>query len=346
LIDAALAVPGEIDTPTGGYAYARALLAHGPQAGLALRHVALPGGFPVPDAGELERAAAQLGEVTTPLIVDGLALGALPDHVLDAIRAPLIALCHHPLGLETGLDAETAARLIRSERAALARARAVIVTSRTTAGQLVADFGVPEGRITLAPPGLDPAEPAPRGNAPPMILSVGSLTPRKGHDVLIRALGHLAPIPWRCVIAGPADRDPAWAARLAILVRSRGLEGRVEMAGAVTGADLDGLYARADIFCLPSRHEGYGMVFAEAMMRGLPVIACRAGAVPEVVPPAAGLLAPVDDDLVLAEFLSLLLASPAVAARMAAQARRHALSLPGWEETARTVARTVAGVAA
>lgn len=339
---AAFAVPGPIDTPTGGYAYARALLAAAPAAGLTLDLVSLPAGFPRPDAAELDAAARLLAAVKGPVLIDGLALGAMPPDLLRTAPGPVVALCHHPLWRESGLSAAEAARLRDSEAAALALAAAVIVPSPATLRD-VADLGVPPGRITVAPPGIEPAPPAPRRGAPPVILSLGSLTPRKGHDLLIAALARITGPDWRCVIAGPDDRDPAWATRLRRLAEPLGA--RITIRGAVDAAGRDALYAGADIFCLPSRHEGYGMVLAEAMMRGLPLVAARAGAVPWLVPAAAGLVVPPEDPDALADALGTLISDRARADAMAAAGRAHALGLPGWVETARRVAAVLRRVA-
>ena len=78
--------------------------------------------------------------------------------------------------------------LLTRERAALAKTRGIIVTSHATAVELGANYAVPMEKITVAVPGMDPAPLAVGGNDPPVILSVGTLTPRKGHDVLIAAL--------------------------------------------------------------------------------------------------------------------------------------------------------------
>ena len=93
-----------------------------------------------------------------PIVLDGLALGVLPEVAAElASRNPLLALVHHPLALEWGLSANQADVLRRTEQAALAAAREVVVTSPATARLVAADYGVPMGRITVARPGSDPA---------------------------------------------------------------------------------------------------------------------------------------------------------------------------------------------
>ena len=125
-VKAAFAIPGDIDTPTGGYRYDREVLARAAGYGIDLRHVALPASFPFPAEADLAATAAQLAALPADavLLADGLAFGAFPPAVLDAIRTPVVALVHHPLALESGLAVETAARLADSERQALARAAA------------------------------------------------------------------------------------------------------------------------------------------------------------------------------------------------------------------------------
>lgn len=344
MTEAAFAVPGDLATPTGGYAYARRLMAEAAGAGLRLRHVALPGGFPRPSAAELAETGRILGGLPAgqPVLIDGLALGVLPAGMLRALPGPVVAVCHHPLALETGVTAAEAARLQASERAAFAACAGVIASSATTARTLAADYGVPEGRLSVAPPGTDPA-PLARGSGGRgvALLAVGSLTPRKGHDVLIAALGGLRHLDWRLTIVGPADRDAAHARALAAQVREAGLEGRVTLAGAVGETELARAYDRADLFVLASRYEGFGMVYTEAMARGLPVVGCDAGAVAEATRGAA-LLVPPGDVAALRAALAGLIADAPARARLAAACLEAAERFARWSGTAAIVARVLA----
>lgn len=348
MIHAAFAVPGALDTPTGGYAYARRLLAAAPAVGMRLDHIALPAGFPCPAPDAVARALAQLSAVPAcrPLLVDGLAFGALPVAGLAELAAPLAALLHHPLGLETGLTATAAEAMLAAEAAALRHATAVIVPSRSGAEIAVERLGVSPDRITVAPPGLDPVAATDSVRESGTLLCVGTLTPRKGHDVLIAALARLRDRPWRAVLAGSADRDPAHAARLRAMIAEAGLAARITLLGDLSPDGLAQAYDRAALFCLPSYHEGYGMVFAEAMAHGLPVVAADIAAAREVMPPETRLLVPPGDADALAGALGTLLDDPARCSAMSAAGRRHAAGLPDWHETARTVADVLGGLAA
>jgi glycosyltransferase involved in cell wall biosynthesis len=300
-----------------------------------MRHIQWPDGFPFPDDAARQAAAASLAACPdgAVILIDGLAFGALPEVAeAHAERLRLVALVHHPLAEETGAPAW----LRESERAALRQARAVIVTSALTADTLCRDYDVPAGRILVAPPGTDPAPPAPRLGVPPHILSVGTVTPRKGHDVLVAALAMVADLPWRCSLVGSLDRSRETVAALRAQIASHGLTGRILLAGEV--ADIAACYQAADLFVLASRHEGYGMAYAEAMAHGLPVVGTRAGAVPSFV---AGDLVAVDDPAALAAALRRLLSDPQARDAAAARARLRFLALPTWDATIASVAALV-----
>jgi glycosyltransferase involved in cell wall biosynthesis len=347
VIRAVFAVPGDLDTPTGGYGYARRLLAGAGAAGIDLAHLALPGGFPQPSPGELAETGRLLGALPAgrPVLIDGLALGVLPAGLLRALPGPVIALCHHPLALETGIAPEAARRLRLSERAALAVCARVIASSITTARTLSADFAVPEQRLAVACPGTDPAPRATGSGGPDVaILSVGSLTPRKGHDVLIDALAGLAHLDWRLTIAGPAARDPAHARDLAGLIAQAGLRDRVCLPGALDAGALARAYDRADLFALASRHEGFGMAYREAMAHGLAVVGCAAGAVPEATRGAAHLVRP-GDPAALRAALAPLIEDSAVRTRLAETCWQGAQDFSRWPDTAATVAAVLRAVA-
>ena len=345
----AFAVPGDLVTPTGGYAYDRRMIAELQKLGWEIDLVDLGAGFPWAD--EKTRATAQARLLMVPegaiVVVDGLALGVLPE-AARRLRAKhtLVALVHHPLALETGLPAQRADILRASERAALAAAKHVIVTSPATAQSLVASYDVVPDKITVARPGNDAAAPA-QGSQDGLVrlLSVGSVVPRKGFDLLIAALATLSDLPWELTIAGDRTRDPQTAAQLDADIARHHLAGRVALLGAVAAGQLAALYAKADVFVLASRFEGYGMAYAEAIAHGVPVIGTKAGAIPDTVPPGTGLLVPPDDVGALALALRRLIEEPGERLKLATAARAAAARLPTWQDTAAIVARALEGLA-
>ena len=338
----AFAVPGDLATPTGGYGYDRRMVAELGHLGWQIDLLNLGDGFPWPD--EATRAVARTRLSAVPagrtIVIDGLALGVLPETALQlAERHPLLALVHHPLALEWGLSAAQADALRASEQAALAAVKGVVVTSAATARLVASDYGVPAERITVARPGSDPIPLAQdsRGRSHDgavRLLSVGAVVPRKGFDVLIAALATLTDLPWQLTIAGDLTRDREAAAQLDAGIARFALGDRISVRGAVSPERLAALYAEADMFVLASRFEGYGMAYAEAVAHGLPVIGSHAGAIPDTVPPDAGLLVPPGDIPALAEALRSVIGDAGLRQRLANGARAAAPQLPTWRQSA------------
>jgi glycosyltransferase involved in cell wall biosynthesis len=339
------AVPGSLATPTGGYAYDRRVIAELRQLGWDVEVFDLGEGFPRPHGETLKRAEEMLAAIQEgyPIVIDGLAYGVMPG-AAEAMRAthPLIALVHHPLALESGLAAAETDGFRHSERAALAAAHRVIVTSAATARILVDDYDVPSDSITVATPGTD-ATPQATGSNDGIVrlLAVGAIVPRKGYDVLLRALAELCDLPWRLTIIGARDRDPATVKQLENDIARLGLTRRIVVMDAVTDERLTALYMASDIFVLASRYEGYGMAYAEAVAHGLPIVGTTAGAIPDTVPADAGVLTSPDDAAALADALRRLIGDPQERIRLAAGARRAARHLPTWRATAENFARTI-----
>ncbi len=341
----AFAVPGELATSTGGFVYDRRMIAELERLGWNIDIVNLGEGFPRPSPEQRKAAQERLLALAAgcPIVIDGLAFGVLPEVALQlCLRHPLIALVHHPLALESGLSAKQADEFRASERAALAAARRVVVTSATTARLLAADYSVPAENIVVACPGTDSA-PAAHGSDDGIVrlLAVGAVVQRKGFDVLVAALATLPDLPWRLTIAGDRGRDSETATRLNADIARYKLSDRIAVLGAVSPERLAELYAGADLFTLASRFEGYGMAFSEALAHGLPVIGTTAGAIPHTVVPGAGILVAPDDAPALAAALRRAIENPAERRRMAAAARTAARALPSWQDSAKLFARAL-----
>lgn len=336
-------IPGDLNLPTGGYAYDREILARLAQHGVDASHVRLPDGYPNPSSQEIRETVSIIRGLSPDrvVMVDGLALGAMPAATVREFRQPLIALCHHPLCLEEGLSDTRKADLKAIETAALALAKRVIVTSPSTSGLLVRDFAVPPAKITVAVPGTHTA-PRARGTGRPLqLLAVGSVVPRKGYHVLIEALAPLADRDWRLAVAGAKDRNPATTLALEELAAERGLQGRMSFLGPVDGAQLEQLYAAADLFVMPSLFEGYGMALAEAMARGLPIVCTTGGAAAETAPDAAAIKVPPGDATALQTALASAIDDQCLRSNMARASWTAGQQLPSWDTTARIIATDV-----
>jgi glycosyltransferase involved in cell wall biosynthesis len=334
----AFAVPGDLATPTGGYAYDRRIIAELKTLGWSIDVIDLGDGYPRPDA---ENRAAALPLLTRmpqgqPIVIDGLAFGVLPAAAASLHqRNPLIALVHQPLALQSGLSVGDANNFRASERTALGFARRVIATSPSTANLLTMDYGVPAEHITVARPGTDPVAPAVGSrDGVVRLLAVGSIVPGKGYDVLVAALTTLADLPWQLKIAGDTGRDRATAAKIEGEIARFKLADRIALLGAVAPARLAELYRAADLFVLASRFESYGMAYAEAVAYGLPTIGTTAGAIPDTLSGESAILVRPDDVAALAHALRRLIADSRERQKIASGARAAAVHLPTWRDSA------------
>ena len=338
-------VPGALEQRTGGYIYDARIVRGLCELGWQVEVHNLVGTFPDADVEARTSMTSTLAGIPAGarVVIDGLAMGGLPEPVrAERARLRILALVHHPLADETGLDEPRRARFVTLERDALAGCIGVLVTSEFTARRLGA-LGVEPLRVRAVRPGTDRARPAigPGSAAPPALLCVASLTPRKGQHLLVHALSRLRDLPWTCVCAGSLDRVPGYATMVRELTRETGLAGRVRFPGECEPDHLNDLYHHASLFVLPSHYEGYGMALADALARGLPVVSTTGGAIPHTVPGDASVLVPPGDDAALAEALDRLLADGTGAGRraeLARAARRHAQRLPDWTQAAQAFA--------
>jgi glycosyltransferase involved in cell wall biosynthesis len=340
--------PGDLNSPTGGYAYDRRIIAGLKSLGWEIQSISLGEGYPFPNLAQVEQAKEQLQGLApgVPMVIDGLALGALPQvAAYIAEHHPLIALIHHPLAFEFGLSEEQTLLLKQSETEALRHASKVIANSPATAGDLHRHYGVPSDRIDVVLPGTDRS--VHQRELPQItndnrdvvrLLSVGSIIPRKGFSDLIAALAPLADLPWTLSIAGDTTRNAGAFGQLIGDVGRFGFEGRVQILGAVSDAELETLYTQADVFVLASLFEGYGMVYAEAMAYGLPIIATTGGAIPDTVPPEAGLLVKPGDVRALTDALKAVIEDVPYRAHLSSGALRAAAQQPTWDQAAQQFA--------
>lgn len=159
-----------------------------------------------------------------------------------------------------------------------ARARGFVAVSRAVA-RILESAGVPADRIRVVHDGVQPIPPSPPApdleDPRPLVGALGALVAHKGHRHLVRAMADLPGV--RCILAG----EGPLAAELEDQIRELGLGDRVWLAGY--RRDRAALFASLDVFVHPSVEEGMGQVVAEALTVGCPVVATRAGGVPEVL---------------------------------------------------------------
>ncbi|MBU8544970.1 MULTISPECIES: glycosyltransferase family 4 protein [Roseomonadaceae] len=335
-MDIAFLVPAPFDAISGGYGYDRRLVAGLRALGHAVTVLELEGTHPQPDTTALASARAALQKVPegARIIIDGLGLPAFQP-VLEVLeQRGAVGLIHHPTALEHGNPGPVRDALRAAEQAIFPHLARLVATSPLTARRLEPEFGVDAAKVGVVEPGTDPA-PRSMGSGGPgcAILAIGTLVPRKGHDVLLRALGGLSDLDWSLTIAG-APRDKVHADGLLALAEELGLAGRVTFAGEVDQPTLDKLWAGTDLFALATHWEGYGMAAAEALARGVPVAITAGGAIAEVVPVAAGVISPPGNVVSLGKAMRRAIFDTDLRAEMAEAAWAAGQKLPRWEDRA------------
>jgi glycogen synthase len=296
--------------------------------------------------GEAVAARVRAGAVD---LVDAQGLAALGYARLrrgdPALRAPLVM---NPQGMEehrtAGLKRLALARLRRLSREAAALADRVIATDEATRADVPRLLGVGAAKVAVVPNGVDLGEirrltpvdaraaaaqavPALAG-AEPVLLSVGRLEAYKGFTDVARALGALQvhgalPPRWAWVVVGAGPEAGALA--------GTALAGHLHLPGRVPDEVLHALYARADLFVHATRYEGSSLVTLEAMAHGLPVVATRAGGIPDkVVEGETGHLVEPGDVGALAERLESLIRAPERRRQMGARGRARVEERFDW----------------
>jgi glycosyltransferase involved in cell wall biosynthesis len=294
--------------------------------------------------------SARVGEAVARLvreravdIVDAQGLAALGYGRMRAddraLRAPLIM---NPQGMEEhkagGLKRLALTRLRSLSQEAARLADRVVATDEATRDDVPRLLAVSADKVVVLPNGVDldeiarltPADPARvaaeavpgAAAAAPLLLSVGRIEAYKGFDDVLGALAVLhdrqeLPPGWMWVIVGGGPGEKALRRRI-----PRHLEARVRLAGRVGDDVLHALYASANAFVHATHYEGSSLVTLEAMAHGLPVVATRAGGIPDkVVDGETGLLVAPGEVAALALALKDILHDPARARAMGARGR-------------------------
>ena len=306
-----LLVSGDTRRRTGGNLYDRRMERACRRAGVPLRVVS------VATTAEARSTLARLGP--SVVVIDSIAIpiaAPLMPWMREELRARVVALMHMP----------TAARGARG----VLRAADRVVAVSPDLGRTLARAGVSRSRLAVIPPGSDGIPQIARRKRRAQggrlsVLSVANWSASKGTLTLVSAVAKVPDL--HLDLVGDTGTG-AYRDRVLALVRSHALEGRVTVHGSLRGRALARRYAAADVFALPTEREGYGIVFAEALMHGLPVVGADIAAVRSIVG-AAGLFVPPRRVRPLATALRLM-TDDWLRGRLAKAARVRSRALPRW----------------
>jgi len=328
---------GDTGRKTGGYLYNGRVISGLRQRGFEIEEFVAGGASP-----EEQRAAALRFESAfdpsrfDTIVVDALVRIAVSQHLdLWLASRPVVVLVHELPSVAGGGSKHEIVASERNYEEPLLRADRLVAVS-DHGKKVLLGRGVSPGRIHVVPPGFDgvpvgDGSPA-RGDGPVRALCVAQWIERKGILTLVESWTLRERKGMVLELVGETDAEPDYAVlvRAAIEAAPRG---SIVVSGCLDDASLGASYASADLFALPSRYEGYGIVYAEALAHGLPIIACDTGPVPDLTGREAAILVRPDDREALSAALDLLLGNPTLRMRMSAAARRRASRLPRWEDT-------------
>lgn len=255
---------------------------------------------------------------------------------------PLVATIHHPISKDRRLDLAAAPlrkqlttrrwyRFVRMQARVARQIPTLLGVSSVSAADTVADFGLEPGQVTVIPLGVDTDLFAPRGGrVPGRIVAVASADkPLKGVPHLLDAVAKLR-VDHEVQLHLVSPVEPSTQRRL----RELGIEDIVTVRSGISDVELAELMASAEVMAVPSLYEGFSLPTVEALACGTPVVASRAGALPEVVGDAGVLVDPGDAEQLVTE-IGALLRSPERRERLARMGRQRAVERFSWVSVAR-----------
>ncbi|WP_299235965.1 glycosyltransferase family 4 protein [Natronomonas sp.] len=344
-----LTLYGSLGGRSGGFRYDRKLVEGLRRAGDTVDVVELPWrSYP---RGLLDNASPRLRSRlrvdVDVMLQDELAHPSLVG-LNRTLPYPIVSVVHHLRSSEP----RRLTPLYRAvERRYLGTVDGVVCNSRPTR-DVVTRLGVDADRTAVAPPAGDRFDPTideetieHRARERPLrVVFVGNVTPRKGLRTLIAGLADADADAELTVVGRHLDEDYAADARRD--VRRNGLADRVRMAGELSDEALSSTLAAGHVLAVPSRYEGFGIVYLEGMSFGLPAIASRAGGAEETVTDGeTGVLVDPGDPAAVARAIERFADDPDLLAAMGTAARRRYERHPGWPETTARVRRLLADTA-
>jgi len=329
---------GDIDSITGGYLYEKKLVEYLRQQGHQADIVSIPNlPYALQFLANLWPPLYFLAKKYDVIIEDEMAHNAVCLFNLWAryvTRTRVVAIVHMFSWIAAGGNwLRPLVRFI--EKTMLRSADLIIANSRHTR-EAAENMGLPADAIVVVYPGFDTdlaREKTPEHGDRVRLLFVGNWSPRKGLDTLIEAVSLLDNPLIVLDVVGDDSSHPRYATRVRRSIAVAGLEKRVRLHGRVGRESIARFYSEADVFVLPSSYEPFGIVFAEAMSFGLPIIAADAGGIPELVEHEDnGLLVPPNDAIALASAIDRLASSADLQERLGARSYEKSKGLNTWDD--------------
>lgn len=276
--------------------------------------------------------------------------------LIKTLQIPVVATIHHPLPIDTRADLAQETSIWKKLRQLLLypplmqgivarRLDRIVTDSQSSSIEVSREFRIPQNRIRMVYPGIDTnlfrnvdGSGVELEKGLGRIIMVGRTSDRKkGILFLLQALRLLKKdnVALKLTVVDEIERNDTYALDL---VKEYGIEDMVDFTGRVTTEQLVRQYSASQIAITPSVYEGFGLPAAEAMACEVPVVATKAGALPEVVEDGiSGILVPSQDPQALSNIIKRLLKDESLRRRMGTEGRRRVTQCFSWEQTARQI---------
>lgn len=342
-----LVIYGSLETVSGGFLYDRLLVEHLRAAGDQVEIFSLPFrsyALLLSDNWSRELERTLLTSRLDVLIQDELnhpSLFALNPCIRDRLGCPIVSIVHHLRSQELRPGWQNwIYRWI--ERQYLNSVDAFVFNSQSSR-RTVETLLTETKPSTVAYPGGDRLGSAPssdfvrmraRQSAPAQLLFLGNVIPRKGLHTVLSALGQVPEDQWTLTVVGSLTNDPAYVSHVRALAQRLGIASRIRFTGSLDNLEVTAILARSNLLVVPSSFEGYGIVYAEAMRWGVPVIASTAGGACEIVEHGiTGALIPPGDVDALAWWVNSLTSDRARLESLSLAANERTKTQPTWSES-------------
>ncbi len=263
--------PGNINTKTGGYIYAKNILQRAKAINFNLKAIKLSENYPFQKNNDIKTLKNILDKLSddSVLVFDGLIYETIDKIIGDLKRFKIIALIHHPLYLE--FKNKLSKYFFKQAMQLYPKANKIIVTSNETKNLITQKFKINKQKIQIVEPGIEKLKKIKfKKDKNINLLSVGSIIERKNYQYLIKELRFIDNV--KLKIVGDTTRENKYYNKLQNIISNYGLEEKISFYSNISTKLLSELYSQCDFYISVSRYEGFGMSLANALQQNKKII--------------------------------------------------------------------------
>jgi glycosyltransferase involved in cell wall biosynthesis len=329
-------IPGDIDILTSCHIYDKRIIEGLRKKGHIVTVHRLADDFPFPSEKSVKQCSLIAASIPKGeyVVVDSQAFGAIFSVMKELYNRNLIVgLIHLPLSVDPNYSAYQRTMITSQEMETFRLATKFIASSEYTL-EVLQNLGIENQKINLIIPGLEDFPQKKKYPEKPLeLLCIANMCRNKDHAILVRALAALRDKDWVLHCYGVLDLDREYLSDFQSMIRRNRLQDKILVHGTISGKELSDAYLNSDLFVHPSDFETYGMVLAEALGHGVPVVASTGGGICKTVPSKMGQFFKPGDSYGLESILEELLENSEVYRKLCVQAATYKETAQSWEES-------------